>query len=321
MPFLGKSIPVLGSDVQVQIRGNFWLAGIKQFFDHPITGVGPDNYGSYYEQYRTLEDLASYSNIVSNDAHSAFVQTFATLGVLGVLAFLFLITILIRAILILWDFRVEDRKALYFIGAYIFVYLTNSFISPITLAHKYLFWATAGFVIGLAYRKRSTDKLKMVSIRVVGLSASAVLVSTAVIFAATQWNYLNSIEKYAIDKTATVDYQSAPALPCFMYFDAEIMMVAQAGNEPAIAFAKKALARDPRCISAELFLAKMNVALDQVKELKPHVYSLMELAPARNDTISIGNYYANRSGDKELAIRLQRVMETLGLVYLPGKLG
>ena len=322
MPFLGKAIPVLGNDVQVQIRGNFWLAGMKQFFDHPFTGVGPDNYGSYYEQYRTLEDVSKYTNIVSNDAHSASVQTFATLGILGILAFLFLIAILIRSILILWDNRSVNRSALYFIGAYVFVYLTNSFISPITITNKYLFWATAGVVIGWAYKKRVVDDSpKAMGVRVLGFGFSTLLLSTGIIFGTAQINYLTHIEKYAVSKTSTVDYQSAPAMPCFMYFDAEMLMVAQAGDQRAISFANQRLAKNPRCIAAELFLARMAVSVDDMKSLKPHIYRLMDLAPARSETISIGMYYANRAGDKNLAIRLEKVMQTLGLVYLPGKLG
>ena len=44
MPFLGDFVPVLGNDVQVKIRSNFWLAGTRQFFDHLLFGVGPDQY-------------------------------------------------------------------------------------------------------------------------------------------------------------------------------------------------------------------------------------------------------------------------------------
>jgi O-antigen ligase len=148
MPFLGDFVPVLGNDVQVKIRSNFWLAGMRQFFDHPLIGVGPDQYGNHYEQYRTLEDVQKYANILSNDAHSASVQTLATVGIFGTLAFLFLLALVIRSIFILWDSEKINRKALFIIGLYIFVYLTNSFVSPFTLTHKYLFWAVCGFLIG-----------------------------------------------------------------------------------------------------------------------------------------------------------------------------
>ena len=138
MPFIGDFIPVLGNDVQVKIRSNFWLAGMRQFFSHPFLGVGPDQYGNYYEQYRTLDDIQKYTNILSNDAHSASVQTLATTGILGALAFLALLALVIRSFLILWDSQKINRRALYLLGLFFFIYLTNSFVSPITLTHKFL---------------------------------------------------------------------------------------------------------------------------------------------------------------------------------------
>ncbi len=106
-----------------------------------------------------------------------------------------------------------------------------------------------------------------------------------------------------------------------MYFDAEIKMVAESGDDRAEKFAQEALDKNARCISAELFLAKMDFSKDRISELKPHIYRLMEIAPARNETLSMGMYYANRTRDTEVARKLQRVMQALGLVYLPGKLG
>ena len=106
-----------------------------------------------------------------------------------------------------------------------------------------------------------------------------------------------------------------------MYFDAEMLMAANNGNDHAIAFAKDELANNPRCVSAEIFLAKSAVNLNQLTELKPHVYRLLEIAPARNDTVSLGMYYANRTGDLTLRRELEKVMKALGLVYIPGKLG
>jgi hypothetical protein len=258
---------------------------------------------------------------VSNDAHSASVQTLATLGLFGTLAFLALLALLVRAILILWDNRSIDRRALAAISLYLFIYLTNSFISPITITHKYLFWAVAGVVIGLAYRRPSVSDTAIRTVKISAITGSVILLSTAAIFTAGQWNYLTHIEKYAIDSAAAKNYQSSLAIPCFMYFDAEMKMVSQAGDERAIAFAKETLVKNPRCIAAEMFLAKMYFSLDRMDLLKPHIYRLMEMAPARNETISIGMYYANRSKDKYVATRLQRVMQTLGLVYIPGKLG
>jgi O-antigen ligase len=321
MPFLGDFIPVLGNDVQVKIRSNFWLAGTRQFFSHPLLGVGPDQYGNNYEQFRTFEDITKYTNILSNDAHSASVQTLATVGILGTLAFLFLLALVIRSLLILWDSRTIDRKALFAIGLYIFIYLTNSFVSPITLTHKYLFWAICGFVVGQVYRLPSRKSEKSASAKLIPLSTAVVFALVAILFAQGQINYLTNIEKYAADNSVVLDYTPSPLLPCFMFFDAEMLMAKNVGVERATDLAKEELANNPRCVAAQIYLTEKAVNSGDLNGLGALVYHLYKIAPARNQTISLAMYYANRAGDTKLRLALEKEMKALGLVYIPGKLG
>ena len=321
MPFIGDFVPVLGNDIQVKIRSNFWLAGLREFFSHPIIGVGPDQYGNYYEQYRTLEDVANYTNILSNDAHSASVQTLATVGILGTLAFLFLIALVIRSILILWDTRTIDRRATFVLSLYIFIYLTNSFISPITLTHKYLFWAVCGIIVGQVYRLPSRKSEGSVPFAASAIGTATILFSLALFFAQGQVNYLSHIEKYAQDNSVVLDYQPSSLLPCPMFFDAELLMVKNAGVDKATALAVEELANNSRCVAAQTYLTQKAVDAGEVATLGPLVYRLFEIAPARNQTLSLAMYYANRSGDLALREAVEEKMKALGLVYIPGKLG
>ncbi|CAN2212478.1 RfaL Lipid A core - O-antigen ligase and related enzymes [Candidatus Nanopelagicaceae bacterium] len=321
MPFLGDMVPVLGNDVQVKIRSNFWLAGTRQFFSHPLFGVGPDQYGNNYEQYRTLEDIAKYTNILSNDAHSASVQTLATVGILGTIAFLFLLSLVIRSLLILWDSQKIDRRAIYVLGLYIFVYLTNSFVSPITLAHKYLFWAVCGFIVGQVYRLPARRSLVKISQRLTPVALAAIFALFAGLFAQGHINYLTHIEKYAADNAAVIDYTPSPFLPCFMFFDAELLMAKNHGPEKALELAEQELANNPRCVAALIHKTDKLVNAGEVDELGPLIYKLYEIAPARNQTISLAMYYANRAGDTQLRLALEKQMKALGLVYIPGQLG
>lgn len=321
MPFLGDFVPVLGNDVQVKIRSNFWLAGTRQFFSHPLLGVGPDQYGNNYEQYRTLEDISKYTNILSNDAHSASVQTLATVGILGTIAFLFLLALVIRSLLILWDNQKIDRRALFALGLYIFVYLTNSFVSPITLSHKYIFWAICGFIVGQVYRLPARRSLVRVSQRLNSIAVAVAFALFAGLFAQGQINYLSHIEKYAADNSAIIEYTPSPFLPCFMFFDAELLMAKNHGPEKALQLADEELANNPRCVAALIYKTEKLVNAGEVNELGPLVYKLYEIAPARNQTISLAMYYANRSGDVQLRQALEKQMKALGLVYIPGNLG
>ena len=252
-PFLGKSVPVLGDDIQVEIRSNFWLSATRQFFSHPFFGVGPDQYGNNYEQYRTLADARDYANILSNDAHSASVQTLATLGIAGTLALLFFFVVLIRSLILLWDYKPEVRRQLFALVLYFFIYSTNSFISPITIPNKYLFWATAGFVVGQIYRSQRESNRRSnltVKVSVVAVAISSIFVSSNFVFA--QYKYLSATDEFASTKNARVGYEFSPFIPCVMYFDEQLKMVSPEGNEAAKELGLKQIEVSPRCISARI---------------------------------------------------------------------
>ena len=318
MPFLGDKIPVIGNDTQVKIRGNFWIDAIRQFFAHPLFGVGPDQYGNHYEQYRTLDDLKNYPDILSNDAHGAAVQTLATLGIFGTLAYMFLLAIVIRSLLILWDSHRINRKVTFVLGLYIFVYLSNSFISPITPTHKYLFWAVLGFIVGQVYRIRgAADKGKIFTRKAALITLPAVILSTG-FFISGQANYLMNIDKFGRNNSALVEYTPSPVIPCFMYFGAETLMLQRQGSETVLDLAADELNGNPRCVAANIVKAQAAIDSGDLAALRRYAYFLHEIAPARSKSIEIGMYYATKAGDVALAASIQKVMKELNLIYVPG---
>ena len=318
MPFLGDKVPVLGNDIQVKIRGNFWIDAVRQFFARPFFGVGPDQYGNHYEQYRTIDDLKAYPDILSNDAHGAAVQTLATLGIFGTLAYIFLLAIVIRSILILWDSRKIDRKVTFLLGLYIFVYLSNSFISPITPAHKYLFWAVLGFIVGQVYRVKGAASKGKSATRVAALIALPAIAISTGLFIAGQANYLTSVDKYGRNNSTLINYTPSSVLPCFMYFDAEFLMLEKQGNEAVLDLAADELNDNPRCVAANIVKAKYAINTNDLATLRTYAYYLHEIAPARGKSIEIGMYYASKAGDVALATSIQKVMKDLNLIYVPG---
>lgn len=214
-----------------------------------------------------------------------------------------------------------DRKSLFALGLFIFIYLTNSFVSPITLSHKFIFWAVCGFIVGQVYRLPSRRSERKVSQKALPLVVLAIFLPVTALFAQAQINYLTHIERYAADNSIVQQYKASPLLPCFMYFDAELLMASNAGIESAAELAEEELANNPRCVSAQIHLTKAAVNGGELEGLKELIYRLFEIAPARNDTISLGMYYANRAGDATLRKALEDEMKALGLVYIPGQLG
>ena len=318
VPFLGHWIPVLGNDIQVKIRANFWLAGMRQFFSHPLLGVGPDQYGNHYEAHRTLSDAKAYERIISNDAHAASVQTLATLGILGTLALLFFLALLIRSLLIQWDSNPGQRKYLFALGLYFFVYLTNSFVSPMAIPAKYLFWALGGWVIGQSYLKQSL-RLHSIKIPVAILMATCLLI--LVNFSIAQWRYSTAFEKYAVNQKSSSDYRFNPFIPCFMYFEGKFHILGNEKLEVIQNLAREQLDANPRCVSARIILAQIYQGTGDMNALRFQVSQLLEIAPYRTEVLRTGIEYANKAGDADLFNELQRRFSQLGLVYVPGKEG
>jgi O-antigen ligase len=317
VPFLGSWIPVLGNDIQVKIRSNFWLAGTRQFFSHPLLGVGPDQYGNYYENFRTVNDAKLYERILSNDAHSASVQTLATLGIAGTLVLLLFVALLARSFFIAWDRNPEARAWLFAIAIFFFVYMTNSFISPITKPTKYLLWALAGWVVGKAYRR--THDEDGVSLRAPIAAFLVLVVSVGTLFGMAQWKYSTAFEKYAKSRDTAHSYTFNPFIPCVMYFEGQFHIVERNKLETVLDLARKQLQANPRCVSAHMILAQYYSGVGDMNALGRQLEQLLNIAPLRVEVLKMGLEYASKIGDVDLYNRLQARFTKLGLIYVPGK--
>jgi O-antigen ligase len=315
MPFIGKDIPVLGNDVQVQIRGEFWLAGISQFGSSPLFGIGPDHYGNYYETFRTLDSAQNLQTVLANDAHSAPVQTLATLGFVGISAFVLLLAFLVRAAMIAIDKYPTKRKEIAAIALFLFVYFTNAAVSPITLANKYLFWAAAGFIVGLAYRTESTPKKSLQAFVGVTVAATLFIVGN---FAFAQVRYLNWIEEFASNnasKVIAVEYSNY--IPCAMYYDSLAKIINNQGNEALEKFSRAQLAGNERCVNAQINMAKLSYNKGDITGMRQYVYALTEMAPSREEVLMIARAYATKADDKVLLKKVDTQSAKLGIISIP----
>jgi hypothetical protein len=189
------------------------------------------------------------------------------------------------------------------------------------LTHKFIFWAVCGFIVGQVYRLPSRKSEAKLSQKLLPVISAATLLAIAAFFTQGQLNYLTHIERYAKDNAIVQDYTPSAALPCFMYFDAELLMAQNHGPADAKKLAEDELAANPRCVAAAAYLARVAADSGEIEGLGELVNRLIEIAPARNITFTVGMYYANRVGDVKLRQALEERMKALGLVYIPGKLG
>jgi hypothetical protein len=315
MPFIGKDIPVLGNDVQVQIRGEFWLAGISQFGSSPLFGVGPDQYGNYYESFRTLDSAQNLQTVLANDAHSAPVQTVATLGFVGIIAFVLLLAFLVRATILAVEKYPAKRREIAAIALFLFVYFTNAAVSPITFPNKYLFWAAAGFLVGLAYRGEGVPE-KSLQIFVGASMALTIFISSNFVFA--QVRYLNWIEEFASNNASKIiSVQYSRYIPCAMYYDSLAKIINNQGNEALEKFSRAQLAGNERCVNAQINMAKLSYNKGDIPAMRQYVYALTEMAPSREEVLMVARAYATKADDKVLMKKVDAQSAKLGIISIP----
>ncbi len=320
MPFLGKFIPVLGNDAQVKIRGQFWVAALNTFLHNPIFGVGPDQYGNFYEQYRTIDSVKQFPTILSNDAHSATVQSLATLGIVGVAVLVLLIAALIRSFLIIIDREPEKKKQYLALLLFAFVFLTNSAVSPITIPNKYLFWGIAGFVIGKAYCVPKANAVppqvywNFQGIRYFTGLALVVSLFVGVNFTSASLTFLNALEKHASNPKTQVHYTSNGYLPCSMYFDAGYFMLQNQGSKVLDTYAQQVIDDHPRCPGPRLFLAKEAYNRNDMNAMGKQIFALEKISPSRADFLQAANFYAYKVGNEALKRQIVIQMEKIGMI-------
>ena len=73
----------------VDLRGEYWKAGINMGLGNPIFGVGIDSYGTNYRTYRELSaTVAPGLEVTTDTAHNVYIDAFAGIGFPGLLTYL-----------------------------------------------------------------------------------------------------------------------------------------------------------------------------------------------------------------------------------------
>ena len=289
VPMAKLPIPGIANDPNVRIRTDFWFAGFGQFAHHIFFGVGPDNYGNYYEKYRSLSSVKLTETVLSNDAHSAVVQTFATLGLIGVLTFLVLIVLLIRNLVVLIQSESHRWRGAA-AAVFTLIFFTNSAISPITLPNKLMFWVVAGYIFGAGQR------LKPMRTSAHFWPMKAVVGALVLTIGFVTANFaIADIEFISVGG----HHKPSPYLPCTLYFGQELSKSAST-PEVALAEAKAEVKNNPRCIEAQSVLANGYLQTNNLAAAKAPIYALLDIAPGRHEVVRLAAIYALRAKDTKL---------------------
>jgi len=136
----------------VSVRGYYWRAGLEMFRDNPWFGVGLDNYGSFFKEYREVGYPLKYGySLTSTNAHNVFIQHFATGGIfVGTIYLILTAFVFWRGIVSLRKFEKDDRvlRSVFFIAWLAFQ--AQSLISIDNIGISIWGWVLGGVVVGLS---------------------------------------------------------------------------------------------------------------------------------------------------------------------------
>ena len=139
----------------VSVRGFYWRAGIEMFQNNILFGVGLDNYGSFFKQYREVGYPLKYGySLTSTNAHNVFIQQFATGGIfVGISYVLISIFVFWCGIKSLRKFKGEDRNTLAVFFIAWLAFQGQSVISIDNIGISIWGWVLAGIIVGLSVEK------------------------------------------------------------------------------------------------------------------------------------------------------------------------
>jgi O-antigen ligase len=144
----------------VTYRGDYWRAGWKMTVDHPIFGVGLDNFGDWYRRSRTVEaTIRRGPDVVSNAAHNVYLDISSNGGFP-----LMIIYICLMGLVVTSAWKVIRRSKSVFnapfaglVGAWV-AFQAQSIISINQIGLAIWGWIFSGLIIGYEINTRNIDK-------------------------------------------------------------------------------------------------------------------------------------------------------------------
>ena len=148
----------------ISIRGYYWRAGIEMFKDSPLTGVGVDQYGTFFKAFNESSYSLKYGNdISSSNAHNTFIQLFATAGIfVGILYLILVAYIFFVAINLLKKSDRSDQKIILGLLCTWLGFQAQSLISIDNIGISIWGWLLGGSILGLKFnREKNLEQVEI----------------------------------------------------------------------------------------------------------------------------------------------------------------
>jgi O-antigen ligase len=174
------------------IRVQYWQAGLKMLFEHPLSGVGLNSYGDWYRFARDADALVTPgATVTTNVAHNVYIDFASNGGFLLLFAFSALFgATFYYSLKALRKLRNFDALLISCLGVWI-VYLITAFFSIDQLGLAVWGWVIGGALIGISKNilgadETSDDKGKKISAieksKIIGRNATNALIPQLLLF-------------------------------------------------------------------------------------------------------------------------------------------
>jgi hypothetical protein len=159
--FSYMAIPRLMSEQSIQVRFDYWIAGLRMIADNPLSGVGLDAFGDYYRQYRTQVafDRLDEGFQLADSAHNAVIDIGASGGIFLMISYiclqLYVLYVLFHR---LKQVPTADASLILSVGIWM-GYHIQSFVTVTQLGVAIWGWIFTGLIIAQCQRVISFDQM------------------------------------------------------------------------------------------------------------------------------------------------------------------
>jgi O-antigen ligase len=151
-------------------RLDYWRTGYEIWKDHPIFGVGTDQFQRYAALYRTPEQVKRDGVFVIPDkSHNVLIDHFANGGlVVGLIWIAFVVSVFYMLVKsIRNNEKVQVRRDLAILGTMWSTYVLQALISPDQIVLSLIGYASAGLIAGIYLKDAPTFKIDPFMVRAV----------------------------------------------------------------------------------------------------------------------------------------------------------
>jgi O-antigen ligase/tetratricopeptide (TPR) repeat protein len=139
------------TDTPMATRLIYWGAAIKGIKDHPLTGVGFENFRIVYPSYRPVEDNIYFKDVIPTMVHNGYLQTALTNGVPALVLYLALVSLIMAALIRTYKkgFQEETRFLCIAFIASIVSYLVDDIFGWLEIAISPFYWTVLALGVSL----------------------------------------------------------------------------------------------------------------------------------------------------------------------------